>query len=218
MAHGRRVRKARRALAVFAGLGVLWPAALGAQEEDPIGIARERLDTRSGAVFVELGRLIDPDLREALDDGLPVRIQLVITLWRDGLFDDREADWEWRAAIRPRGSDGYALTVATDPEVSPLADFQSLQRALRREIAVPLRPRRRGRHYYQIRLHVETLSTEDLDELERWLAGEVDPADGPPETGEPGVVGRGVRGLFLRALGLPQRSLELRSRRFPWPP
>ena len=74
-------------------------------------------------------------------------------------------------------------------------------------------PEAPGRYYYQLALRVESLSADDLDELERWLRGDPEEVSA---TEERGALSRGVQRLFVRALGLPSRSLELRSRAFDW--
>ena len=79
-----------------------------------------------------------------------------------------------------------------------------------------MRPRTPGRYYYTATLELETLSLSDLEELERWLQGELQPA----VTGDrsiPGAVGQGAKRLMIRLLGLPARRLEGRSGKFEVP-
>ena len=60
---------------------------------------------------------------------------------------------------------------------------------------------------------VEMLSLSDLDEVERWLRGELRPAvRGQRNPG--GVLGRGLRSLFVRLLGAERRHYEVRSKTF----
>ncbi|MEW5915592.1 MAG: hypothetical protein AB1762_04270, partial [Gemmatimonadota bacterium] len=69
-----------------------------------------------------------------------------------------------------------------------------------------------GRQYYRAVLNVTTLSNNDLDEMERWLRGELRPA----VRGErnPGTaIGRGVRRVLVRLLG-EVRNLEARTPAF----
>ena len=79
--------------------------------------------------------------------------------------------------------------------------------------ALSLRPSRRGRYYYTGALDIETLSLSDLEELERWLKGELQPAVSGDRS-IPGALGQGARRLFIRVLSLPERRLEARSDRF----
>jgi hypothetical protein len=56
----------------------------------------------------------------------------------------------------------------------------------------------------------------DLDEVGRWLRGEMQPAvrgDGNPGT----ALGRGLRRLFVRLLGAERRNLQTRSATFVVP-
>jgi hypothetical protein len=67
--------------------------------------------------------------------------------------------------------------------------------------------------YYNAELEVEMMSVNDLDELERWLRGELRPA----ARGErnPGTaVTRGVRSLVVRLLGSENRRYQARSGTF----
>jgi hypothetical protein len=63
---------------------------------------------------------------------------------------------------------------------------------------------------------VETLSMSDLDELERWLHGELGPAVAGQRS-VPGAVGQGAKRLMLRWLDLPHRRVDARSERFDFP-
>jgi hypothetical protein len=74
-------------------------------------------------------------------------------------------------------------------------------------------PTRAGRYYYLAHLEIETLSLSDLEELERWLQGELGPAVGGGRS-LTGAVGEGAKRLLIRLLGLPTRRVEARSDRF----
>jgi hypothetical protein len=79
-----------------------------------------------------------------------------------------------------------------------------------------VQPRRSGRFYYLATLEVETLSLSDLEELRRWIRGEVQPAvEGRAPAGR--AVERGLRRVFVRLLGLPTRRFETRSEIFVLP-
>ncbi|HEX6316419.1 MAG TPA: hypothetical protein VFZ73_16225, partial [Gemmatimonadaceae bacterium] len=71
----------------------------------------------------------------------------------------------------------------------------------------------RARQYYIGMVDVESMSLTDLDEVERWLRGELQPAvrgDRNPGT----ALGRGIRKMFVRLLGAERRNLQARSRTF----
>jgi hypothetical protein len=74
-------------------------------------------------------------------------------------------------------------------------------------------PKGGDRYYWICALDVEMLSVNDLDEVERWLHGELTPAvhgDRNPGT----ALGRGVTTLITRVLGGKQRHYEARTREY----
>ncbi|MEJ2203124.1 MAG: hypothetical protein P8170_03345 [Gemmatimonadota bacterium] len=200
---------------------VLWVAlALGSprvavgQEEAPLYLS---VAPESGELRIRIGDLLtEGRLTEALHSGLPVRIRIVAELWKDGFFHDSpKGRGEWRASVvyeplesRYRvatGSGGSAeLTADTLPEV---------HEALRSGFRLPLRPQEEGKFYYLGQVEVETLSLSDLEELQRWLRGDLAPSvigDEPVQT----AVGRGLRRALIRMLGLPARRFRVRTPSF----
>jgi hypothetical protein len=203
------VRPLSSALALTA---LLVAGPVDAQTPGPL---RYRVDESTGALEMQIGALFDEELRDALDEGFPIRIQLRATLWRAGFFDARVAEYDWRASARQDGTGPrYRLEVAVDDESRSVEGFGALDDALRRELGVPLRPKEPGRYYYQVALEVVSLSVSDLEELERWLQGDTETDD---EAEDRGALSRGVQRLFVRALGLPSRRLQRRTRSFDWP-
>jgi hypothetical protein len=76
-----------------------------------------------------------------------------------------------------------------------------------------VRPEEEGSYYYAGLLQVSTLSDSDLDELERFLAGDLGQSDqGGESFGD--ALGRGTTRFLLRLAGLPSLRLEARSPRF----
>jgi hypothetical protein len=72
-----------------------------------------------------------------------------------------------------------------------------------------------GRQYFRAVLDVATLSNNDLDEIDRWLRGELSPAvRGQRNPGT--AIGRGMRRLLVRVLG-EERHLESRTPAFRVP-
>ena len=96
--------------------------------------------------------------------------------------------------------------------------FEEMVAEVERPSRVPVRPRKQeNRQYYIGVLDVETMSLTDLDEVERWLRGQLSPAvrgDGNPGT----ALGRGIRRMFVRLLGAERRNLQARSRTLVIPP
>lgn len=199
---------------LITSLPLFVPGTLGAQSlPAPLQI---EVRAEDGGVRVELGNILAPaGIQRSLEAGLPVRVGIVLELWRDRFFDSQEGRFEWRATVRydPLG-EGYRVETAEGvlgEANSPEAANELLQEAL----AVPLRPSRSGRYYYLARLEIETLSLSDVEELRRWLRGELGPAvEGDREVG--GAIGRGLRRLLVRSLGLPAQRYQTRSPRFDW--
>ena len=74
-------------------------------------------------------------------------------------------------------------------------------------------PKKGKKTYYNLVLDVESLSLTELDEVERWLRGELKPAvRGKKNPGT--AVGRGVRTVMVRLLGGEKRRYEARSGTF----
>ncbi len=198
----------------------LWAPALGAQERAPLVFS---LDPETGAAGIEVGDLIsDPRILEAVHSGLPLRIQVLVQLWRDGFFDDEEGRHEWRASLLYDPlTHRYRVQAGSNPD--PGVEVNTLDEArasLQQTLFLPLRPRRPGRHYYIAHVEVETLSLSDLEELQRWLRGELAPAVAGEEEVQ-GALAKGFRRVLMRMLNLPARRFQVRSPSFeirPSPP
>lgn len=158
------------------------------------------------------GLLRDAALRDALESGLPLRFRLRVELWEDRLFDRLVANEETAFALSQDPLDRALVLTLAGGELR-LPTLSDAERAVGRQLTVQVRPTRRGRYYYLARLEVETLSLSDLEELRRWLRGEVGPAvEGRGSAG--GAVESGLRRVLIRVMGLPTRRLEGRSDSF----
>jgi hypothetical protein len=73
-------------------------------------------------------------------------------------------------------------------------------------------PSQQGNYYYSATLEVSTLSDADLEELERFLEGDVRRSRGEGGLGD--ALGRGATRFLLRLAGLPSLRLEDRTGRF----
>ena len=159
--------------------------------------------------------LADDALEDAARSGLPLRLRSRVELWRDGFFDSLEGSQgrTWVLLYEPLDDTFIVRTHSGPEEVQRFATFDEARAAVEGVHPLGLRPMRTGRYYYTAILELETLSLSDLEELERWLKGELQPAvsgDGSL----PGAVGTGVKRLFIRVLGLPARRYEARSEWF----
>jgi hypothetical protein len=188
-------------------------ASLPAQQDRPpleLGAA-----PGTGRLTVTLGDVLqDASLRNALLSGLPLRIRVVAELWRDGLFDSERGRGEWRATVvhDPLGL-SYRVESSSDPVERVVPSLEEVTRLLAEGLDFALEPEGPGRYYYLGRVEIETLSLSDLEELGRWLRGDLAPAVAGEEDVE-GAVAKGVRRLVVRVLGLPARRFRVRTPTF----
>lgn len=163
--------------------------------------------------------LDDRSLRELLNSGFPARLHYRLQLWAArALFDDLRDQREWDVIVRydPLKRQYTAARIEGE-RVTPLGTYGTLagaESAVAAPYAPPTRAPRSGeRYYYIVTLDVAMLSVNDLDEVERWLKGEVSPA----MRGErnPGTaLGRGVRTLVTQLLGGEVRHYQAKTRVF----
>ena len=164
--------------------------------------------------------LSDARLRDLLRNGFPARLHWRVEVWSTrGWFDDLKGSVEWDVVVRYEPLERRYEIVRIDAEGNPTPlgrteDFAEVEAIIERPQRPPiLPPLRRDRLYYNVSLDVAMLSVNDLDEVERWLRGELRPA----VRGErnPGTaVTRGVKTVFARLLGAEKRHYEERSVRF----
>ena len=163
--------------------------------------------------------LSDRRLEELLHSGFPARLHFKVELWSaDGVFDALKSQAEWDVIVRYNPLERrYSAARIVQEHVIPLgsyAAFDSVQAAVARPYRPSMRlPSGTGRHYYLLMLDVEMLSVNDIDEVERWLRGELSPA----VRGEhnPGTaISRGAKTLVTRLLGGRSQHYEARSRVF----
>lgn len=160
------------------------------------------------------GALDDDALESAVQSGLPLRIRFRIELWRDGFVDDLVEQVAWTAVVAFEPLDGRYLAAVLPAESPSLGTTWDESRSVVEGPFTPaMRPAEVGRYYYLGVVEVETLSLSDVDELQRWLRGDLEPAvRGSRSVG--GAIGTGLKRLFIRILGLPARRYEARSAPF----
>jgi hypothetical protein len=168
-----------------------------------------------GAVLLTEGILSDRAFRGAVESGLPLRFHLRVELWERGFFDRfRDAVDRRYVLVQDPIDRDFRLDLGGVERRFPT--WSLAQRALEAEMRPSLRPQGPGRYYYLASLEIETLSLTDLEELRRWLRGDVRPAvegRAPPAR----AVERGLRRVFIRVIGLPARRYEARSGTFVIP-
>jgi hypothetical protein len=147
-----------------------------------------------------------------------VRLHYRVEVWRsrDGWFDNFDRQVEWDVVVRHEPLlDQYTLLTLVGPrrQERRYATLDALGAALAFAYQVNVRPNEQGSYYYAASLQVSTLSDSDLDELERFLAGDLGQTDQSGE-GFGDALGRGTTRFLLRLAGLPSLRLEARSPRF----
>ena len=197
--------------------GLLCAPRLGAQNNAPLAVAHDASNNHRGVL--RLGDVLaDNELRDAVRSGLPLRIRFRVELWKDRLVDELMGAEQWTTVLTfdPLSEEYTVRMRALGNSSKSFPEYDAARAAIEGAYLVSLRPGEKGRFYYIADVAIETLSLSDLDELERWLKGELQPA----VTGDrsiPGALGQGARRLFMRVLSLPERRYEVRSGRFRMP-
>jgi hypothetical protein len=211
----------RSGLALCLLLGLAAPLAAQVQPAQPragITLTVESAPPYQAALLAA-AVLQDPSLEDAVRSGIPLRLGFRVELWRDRLFDRLEATRAWTAVVVFDPLDRLFLLRQEDapPGANPAAvrftSFEAVRSVLEATYRPEIRPAGSGRFYYTAVLEVETLSLSDLDELQRWLSGELQPAVAG-DRAVSGALGVGARRLVIRLLRLPTRRFESRSSPF----
>lgn len=173
----------------------------------------------AGAIVRASRLLSDSRTRELLRNGFPAALRFKLELWRaGGLFDELESATSWDVLVRydPYSQKYQQVRRGTRETEVPdgFATLASVEENLSMPHPIALAPRRSGtRYYYNVILEIETLSVSDLDELQRWLRGELQPAV-RGKRAPLSALSRGFGTLLSRVLGGERRHYEARSRTF----
>jgi hypothetical protein len=143
---------------------------------------------------------------ELIRNGFPARLHFKLERWAAGTFvNDVKATAEWELIVQydPLAKT-YKLIRATSESAVVLGEYSDLKDAdarLAEPYPAPISPPRRGeKSYYVVSLDVQAMSLGDLDEVQRWLRGELRPAvRGRRNPGT--AVSSGLRTLVVRILG-----------------
>jgi hypothetical protein len=199
----------------------LGPRPLAAQSTRPsveVALPNASRLTLEGPLVRSRNMLGDARTRELLESGFAARLHYRVELWADGFFDELQRTAEWDVVVEPNAvTDSYDVHQHVGDLELSLGSFASLvdaEAAISRPVRVPIRaPRQDRRYYYVVTLEVETLSISDLDEVNQWLRGELEPA--VRGRGNPGTAfTRGIRSLTARLLGGERREYITRSASF----
>ena len=161
------------------------------------------------------GLLADGKFVGLMRSGFPLRLHYRLELWRSrsGWFDQYINETPWDAVARhdPLADDFVLIrTGSNGTTVTRYGTPDDLERALEVPYKVPIKVSGSGKFYFLCRLEVTTLNDTDLEELTRWLKGDVSPVvSGGGDVG--GALSRGAQRLLVRLAGLPRVTLEARS-------
>jgi hypothetical protein len=174
--------------------------------------------TRDGPVarVQAAGLLDDGKFVDLMRSGFPLRLHFRLELWkeRSGWFDRYITGFEWDAVARDDPLAEEFVLIRTGGSVTRYNTTEDLAQALAVPYRVTLETRGAGRFYLVARLDVTTLNDTDLEELTRWLKGDVTPAvSGRENLGQ--ALAHGAQRALVRIAGLPTLTLEGRSEVFP---
>jgi hypothetical protein len=163
--------------------------------------------------------ITDGTTLDLLRNGFPARLHYRVERWStSGWFDDISAEAEWDVVVRYDPLQKvFQVYRGVKRQTQFLGSFGTIQEAgaaVDALFAAPISPPRKGKSsYYTLNLDIESLSLTELDELERWLRGDLQPAvRGKKNPGT--AVGRGVRTVIVRMLGGEKRHYTARTRTF----
>lgn len=206
----------RAAILAAAGLVAFGSAAVAQRVRVDVSPPAQRAWAEAAPTISSAGLLADPSMRDLLANGFPARMHYRLERWKSGRwFDDIQAASEWDVIIKYDVlGKRYQVARVFNRKSESLGQYATLEEAAAAAEAayqptISL-PRKGQRGYYNLLLDVETLSLSDLDEVERWLRGELKPAvRGEKNPGT--ALTRGVRTLVVRLLGGEKRHYEARS-------
>lgn len=193
------------------------PSAAGAQDQEPVRLeVTAAPGTHNPTVFTR-NLLEDTPWLSTLRQGLPLRLQYKLEVWRsrDAWLDEQLRQIEWTVVVRHEPLlDQFTVTrlgpFRGNPVTRRLGTAGALAEWLKVGLSYPvLTPKEPGRYYYAASLSVATLSDSDLDKFERVLRGELDPG-----SSEGGGIAERARRLVLRLAGLPTANLSGQSEQF----
>ena len=197
---------------VVLALSPAWATPARAQDDAPLYLS---VSPEDGDLQIRIGNLFaDPGITDALHSGLPLRIRIVAELWKDGfLHDSQRGRGEWRASVVFDPLEQRYRVATGSATATPVDSIEGLAGALQRSFSLPLKPDEKGRYYYLAQVEVETLSLSDLEELQRWLKGDLASAVAGDEKVET-ALGRGMRRVLVRMLGLPTKRFRVKTSTF----
>ena len=198
--------------------------ALHAQRAPTLEIRLPAADqlTRVGPLVIATDMLSSPRARDPLAAGFPASFHFVVTLWSEGKFDNTiERRSEYDVLVRFLAMEKkYEVIQNVNDHVLSLGKFdrvEDAEGAIARPTRAPIRAfSSRKQFYYRVTLDVQVLGASDLDEVNGWLKGELEPAiKGDRNPGS--ALTRSIRYLTSRILGGDSREFEAQTPAFQVP-
>jgi hypothetical protein len=210
----------RRSLALsILAIAIAASTALAQKPQVSLSLPEASLQATEGPSVRSQALVTDGGMLDLLRNGFPARLHYRVERWSTGgWFDDIAADAEWDVVVRYDAlGKVFQVYRVVRRQTSLLGSFATIQEAeavLDAPFVAPVPPPKPGkRSYYTLTVDIETLSLTELDEVERWLRGELKPAvRGKKNPGT--AVGRGVRTVMVRLLGGEKRRYEAKSGTF----
>jgi Domain of unknown function (DUF4390) len=170
--------------------------------------------TRDGNVarVQATGLLNNGKFVDLMRSGFPLRLHFRLELWRErsAWFDRYVTGVEWDAVARQDPIAEEFILIRPGGSLTRYNTTEDLAAALGLPYRVTLEARGSGQFYLVGRLEVTTLNDTDLEELTRWLKGDVTPAvSGRENLGQ--ALAHGAQRALVRIAGLPTLTLEGRS-------
>ena len=197
----------------FAVLGLVAAAAPRLVSQAPVlSVTRDGRVARVQAT----GLLEDGRFADLMRSGFPLRLHFRLELWRErsGWFDRYVTGVEWDAVARLDPLADEFILIRTGGGMTRHTTTEDLAAALALPYRVALEARGDGRFYLVAHLDATTLNDTDLEELTRWLKGDLTPAvSGKENFGQ--ALAHGAKRALVRIAGLPTVTLEGRTGTFP---
>jgi hypothetical protein len=223
--HVRRIRRGVALATMSLLVAGAVPHSLAAQEAPgrptlTIELPADSLLLKRGPLIRAANMLSRDRTKQFLDAGFPVRFHVRVELWTEGRFwlDQLESAREYDMFARYLKIEKKYEVILVEYDIAlSLGKFDVMaeaERAVGRAVAPKISGARISRpQYYQATLAVETLSEKDLDDVERWLKGDIEPGISG-EANPASLFSRIVKPIATRLLGGERVEYEATSERF----
>jgi hypothetical protein len=159
------------------------PADAGAMHANELRVHIQRIAATDTALVVDLDaeHLIDAETAHSLADGVPATLVVQIEVWRDrsGWFDQYAGGRILVFKLQRDAWDEVYVVRDSEGNTRSYPDLDSVRAVLERQVGVAVLPIAQlaadHPHYLILKVALKPLTAEDVDELEGWLSGEVEP-------------------------------------------